>query len=69
MGRGLGVNPPLRSLWWRIPAALAVFTLVVLVQVNVSNALPQYDGSAHFVSGMIAVYIQMQFLPWFRWRR
>ena len=63
------MNPPLRSLWWRIPAVLALFTLAVLVEVNLIDALPRYEGSVRFTTGMVAVYIEMLFLPWLRWRQ
>ncbi len=68
MGRGLGVNPPLWSLAWRIPALLLAVAVLALVRVNLSSAFPLYDDPLRTLAGAAIVWLMMLFLPWFRWR-
>jgi hypothetical protein len=63
------MNPPLWSLVWRIPAVLMAVTLMTLVEVNLINALPVYEGPVRTLGGAGLVFLMMAFLPWTRWRR
>jgi hypothetical protein len=63
------MNPPLRTLSWRIPGLVAWVSLLALVEVNLINAIPQHEHMIRSLGGGALVYLMMLFLPWVRWHR